>query len=119
MTQQLSFDLDTAPSLTPKRSPEIGAHDRCVVHLGMSLPYRLHRSRRRSIGLTVGDDGLRVTAPSWVSLRHIDEAVIEKFDWVQRKLQAIHIRHRLFGEPNRKHWPHQAPKVGIGRQQLA
>jgi predicted metal-dependent hydrolase len=94
MTQQLSFDLDTAPSLTPKRSPEIGAHDRCVIHHGVTVPYRLHRSRRRSIGLTVGDDGLRVTAPSWVSLRHIDEAVIEKFEWIQRKLQAIHVRHQ-------------------------
>jgi predicted metal-dependent hydrolase len=76
------------------RSPEIGSHDRCVVHAGITVPYRLQRSRRRSIGLTVGDDGLRVTAPAWVPLRQIDQAVIEKFDWVQRKLQAIHVRHQ-------------------------
>ena len=42
----------------------------------------------------VGDDGLRVTAPHWVSLRQVDEAVLEKFEWVRRKLQAVQARHQ-------------------------
>lgn len=94
MTQQLSFDLEPVHTPAQKRPPEIGSHDRNVVHRGTTVSYRLQRSRRRSIGLTVGDDGLRVTAPTWVSLRLIDEAVVEKFDWVQRKLQAIDVRHQ-------------------------
>lgn len=94
MTQQLSFDLASEPAPAPARTAEIGSYDRSVVHRGVTVAYRLQRSRRRSIGLTVGDDGLRVTAPSWISLRHIDQAVIEKFDWVQRKLQAVSVRHQ-------------------------
>lgn len=91
MSQQLSFDLDRTPA--PKqRAPEIGSHDRSVAHQGVTITYRLQRSRRRSIGLTVTDDGLRVNAPAWVGLRQIDQAVVEKFDWVQRKLQALQVR---------------------------
>ena len=92
MNQQLSFDLDPIRAVT-KRSPEIGSHDRSVAHQGVTVTYRLQRSRRRSIGLTVAEEGLRVSAPSWVGLRQIDQAVIEKFDWVQRKLQALQVRH--------------------------
>lgn len=91
MSQQLSFDLDPTPA-HKKRAPEIGSYDRSVVHHGVTVTYRLQRSRRRSIGLTVTDDGLRVSAPSWVGLRQIDQAVVEKFDWVQRKLQALQVR---------------------------
>ncbi len=91
MNQQLSFDLDLTRE-TKKRTPEIGSHDRSVVHRGVTVSYRLQRSRRRSIGLTVAEEGLRVSAPSWVGLRQIDQAVIEKFDWIQKKLQALQAR---------------------------
>jgi len=91
MNQQLSFDLDLTHT-AEKRKPEIGSHDRSVVHQGVTVTYRLQRSRRRSIGLTVTEEGLRVSAPSWVGLRQIDQAVIEKFDWVQKKLQALQVR---------------------------
>lgn len=46
----------------------------------------LARSRRRSIGFVIGSEGLRVTAPYWVSLKQIDEAVVEKAEWIQKKL---------------------------------
>jgi len=50
------------------------------------LEYRLLRSKRRSIGFLIDDDGLRVTAPKWVSLTEIDNAVREKQRWILAKL---------------------------------
>lgn len=50
------------------------------------IGYMLRRSRRRSIGLTINDDGLLVAAPSWVTLSQIDSVVCEKHAWILRKL---------------------------------
>ncbi|MFN4120406.1 M48 family metallopeptidase [Acidovorax sp.] len=48
--------------------------------------YALQRARRRTIGFTVGADGLAVRAPSWVTLGAVDAALREKSDWILRKL---------------------------------
>ena len=62
------------------------------------VAYALHRVRRRSIGFTVGADGLSVRAPSWVTLAAVDAALREKSDWILRKLQEMRARqHRLEG----------------------
>lgn len=50
------------------------------------LDYTLLRSKRRSIGLVIDDDGLRVTAPRWVTLAQIEEAIQEKQRWILSKL---------------------------------
>jgi predicted metal-dependent hydrolase len=57
-----------------------------------AIGFVLLRSRRRTIGFVVTDDGLRVTAPNWVTLRQIDEAVIEKAGWIVAKLRDWHKR---------------------------
>ena len=50
------------------------------------LEYRLLRSRRRSIGFLIDDDGLRITAPKWVTLAQIEDAIREKQRWILAKL---------------------------------
>lgn len=62
-----------------------------------SLEYRLLRSKRRSIGFLIDDDGLRITAPKWVSLAEIDNAIREKQRWIFVKLNEWRERsvHRL------------------------
>lgn len=50
------------------------------------LDYTLLRSKRRSIGFLIGDDGLRVTAPKWVTLGEIESAIREKQRWIFTKL---------------------------------
>ncbi len=50
------------------------------------LVYRLIRSKRRSIGFMIDSDGLRVTAPRWVSIAQIDAAIYEKQRWILNKL---------------------------------
>ncbi|RZJ10706.1 MAG: M48 family peptidase [Acidovorax sp.] len=54
--------------------------------------YALTRARRRTIGFTVGADGLSVRAPSWVTLSAADAALREKSDWILRKLSEARER---------------------------
>lgn len=62
------------------------------------VAYALTRARRRSIGFTVGVDGLSVRAPAWVTLGAVDAALREKSDWIVRKLvEARERQQRLEG----------------------
>jgi predicted metal-dependent hydrolase len=51
------------------------------------VAYELRRSRRSSIGFVVGAEGLRVSAPKWVGVGDIENALREKATWILRKLQ--------------------------------
>ncbi len=58
-----------------------------VLRLGNEfVEYELRRSRRRTIGFVVDDRGLSITAPRWVAQTEIDSALLERTDWVLRKL---------------------------------
>lgn len=50
------------------------------------LDYRLLRSKRRTIGFLIDDDGLRVTAPRWVTVTEIESAIKAKQPWIFRKI---------------------------------
>ena len=52
----------------------------------LSLDYRLLRSNRKTIGFLIDDDGLRVTAPRWVTLAEIESAIASKQQWIFRKI---------------------------------
>lgn len=56
------------------------------------VAYALQRARRRSIGFTVGADGLSVRAPTWVTLAAVDAALREKSVWILRKLDEARER---------------------------
>jgi predicted metal-dependent hydrolase len=58
------------------------------------LAYELRRARRRSIGFTVGPEGLAVSAPRWVGLAEIESALRSKEGWILRKLQEQQERQR-------------------------
>lgn len=60
-----------------KRRLQLGDHQ---------LEYRLLRSKRRTIGFLIDDDGLRITAPRWVTLAEIESAIREKQRWIFSKL---------------------------------
>lgn len=57
--------------------------------------YRFTRSRRKTIGMTVGPEGLEVRAPHWVSVSAIEQALTEKNGWILRKLQEMQARQKL------------------------
>lgn len=63
------------------------------LRLGNALVgYALVRVRRRTIGFTVGAEGLAVRAPNSVSLSAIDAALQEKSGWILRKLDETRER---------------------------
>lgn len=50
------------------------------------VDYLFKRAKRRSIGFVVAADGLVVSAPRWVPLAEVDNAVRDKSGWILRKL---------------------------------
>lgn len=55
--------------------------------------YHFRRGKRRTIGFSVGAEGLVVSAPKWVPLYEIDKAVQEKAGWIVKKLHETRARH--------------------------
>lgn len=51
-----------------------------------ALDYALVRSKRRTIGFLIDEEGLRITAPKWVTLAEIESAIREKQRWIFSKL---------------------------------
>ncbi len=72
--------------VAPETIP-LGGKWRVVRHGDQAVGFVLIRSRRRSIGFAIIEEGLRITAPNWVTLGQIDEAVVEKMPWILSKLQ--------------------------------
>ena len=84
------------------------------VLLGDALvAFSLARARRRTIGFTVGADGLAVRAPSWVTLSAVDAALREKADWILRKLSEARERQQRM-EGGRIVWAHGAVLPYLG-----
>ena len=107
---QLSLELDVSTEDTPSLSPSpaqiaTGSRWREINHQGIKIGFVLTRSRRRSIGFMVGEEGLRIAAPSWVTLTQIDAAVLEKMTWVLDKLQAMQERRTRLALAT-KSWQH-------------
>ncbi len=73
--------VQSAPTPFPhpqvQREVLLGAH---------RVGYELRRLRRRSIGFSIGTEGLSVAAPRWVGLGDIEAALREKSAWILSKL---------------------------------
>jgi predicted metal-dependent hydrolase len=67
---------------------------RRITLAGQDVEYRLLRARRSSIGLEIGLSGLVVRAPRWVTLRAIEEALVERAAWIVRTVAAWQSRRR-------------------------
>jgi predicted metal-dependent hydrolase len=83
---QLSLAFDAPATKAPKPAAPRGP-ERSIVLAGEPLDYTLRRARRRTIGFQIDDRGLTVSAPRWISLRDIDEAIREKERWIRSRLQ--------------------------------
>lgn len=99
---QLDFFSDLlfseGPAVTLKAAPEVLPapplvplkNTRKILLQNTVLEYELQRSKRRSIGFQIAPDGLRVTAPRWVTLAQIEQAIGEKQSWILSKLEERH-----------------------------
>jgi predicted metal-dependent hydrolase len=93
LTHQSGTALVPSVVVTPcPQTLPMGARWREVRTEQQAIGFVLMRSRRRSIGFVITDDGLRVTAPNWVTMAQIDEAVVEKARWILSKLRDWHTR---------------------------
>lgn len=97
--EQLSLVLDfsAVPDVTVRQTPQSDRRARKLVMGTGVVHYRLRRARRRSIGFQIDDDGLTISAPRWVTLREIEEAIVEKANWIDSKQREW----RLWRERNR------------------
>ena len=101
-----------APAPTADGYTHAQANRHALLH-GLTVSYRFERSRRKSIGFTVGPEGLVVRAPGWVPMREIDAAVQEKAAWILAKLQQMRERARL-PLPPEPQWVHGADLPYLG-----
>jgi hypothetical protein len=64
-----------------------------IVLDGKPVAFEVRRRKRRTIGFSVGAQGLVVSAPKWVPLYEIDQAVQRKSPWILKKLHETQERH--------------------------
>lgn len=79
-----SSEKPSLPSTPVDSAP--GSRKRQILIQDQVLEYELRRSKRRSIGFLIADEGLRITAPRWVTLADIEKAIREKQHWIISKL---------------------------------
>ncbi len=73
-----------------------------IGHEQQPIEFHLRRGKRRTIGFLIDDRGVTVSAPKWVGLTEIDAAVLEKSQWISRKLieWRKHQSRRLAEQPS-------------------
>jgi predicted metal-dependent hydrolase len=88
--------------------------NRTVVFEGVQIGYAFARAKRKTIGFSIGPDGLVVRAPKWVSIKEVDAALHEKSSWVLRKLSESQARFHQ-REPTRVAWRDGAQFAYLGK----
>jgi predicted metal-dependent hydrolase len=63
--------------------------DRIFIYRDQSIAYKLIRRPRKTIGFRIADNGLQVSAPSWVSLADIEEGLRDKANWIMKHIGRI------------------------------
>lgn len=71
------------PTVTGFQHPQA---NRRIVLGGTPVAYLFRRGKRRTIGLSIGAEGLQVSAPRWTPLTEIEAALHDKARWVLAKL---------------------------------
>jgi predicted metal-dependent hydrolase len=104
-----------APS-PPIAVPTLLQHPRAqreVVLQGQRVAYEFRVARRRSIGFSVGLEGLSVRAPRWVRRADVEEALHERGDWILSKLAEQQQRNQRL-EAARVQWREGASLPFLG-----
>lgn len=76
---------------------------------GRSIPYQLERRSRRTIGLKISATGLVVHAPKRISQSMLENALLEKSDWIRTKLAEI-----IDNQPTAFRWEDGAELLLLG-----
>lgn len=81
---QLALAFASESPRAPASSKAVG--ERRVLVGSAVFTYRLRRARRRTIGFHVDAGGLTVSAPRWVAVREVEQAIAEKRRWIAARL---------------------------------
>lgn len=93
--------VDPGEPLTAVLPPAVYRHPsatREVVLADTTVAYAFRRGKRRTIGFTVGAEGLSVSAPKWVPLYEVDAALRGKSGWILQKLAQTQARHQRMAQ---------------------
>lgn len=85
---------EAAPDKAPKRvaTPKFEPGKRQISLQGHTVVYQFERSKRRTIGFIVGDHGLLVRAPRWVTISEVESSIQEKASWILKKIHETQDR---------------------------
>lgn len=83
--QQLEFQWENIAHQALQQHPQANRKITLEPH---TILYVLHRRRRKTVGLRIGEQGLEVAAPTRVSLAEIESIVRSKAAWVIRHLKT-------------------------------
>jgi hypothetical protein len=67
---------------------------RSVVLKNTEIAYAFKRAKRKTIGMTVGYDGLSVSAPRWIGWGEIEAALHARSDWIVQKIFEMQERQK-------------------------
>jgi len=95
---QQTFDWAVGPETlsdkAPSRAtaPKLEPGKRQITLQGQAVIYQFERSKRRTIGFIVGEHGLLVRAPRWVTIGEVESSIQEKASWILKKIHETNDR---------------------------
>jgi hypothetical protein len=109
----------SAPALELRQAlpPAAFSHPQANRHIVLGdaqVAYAFRRGRRRTIGLTVGAEGLSVSAPRWTPLAEVEALLRQKSRWVLDKLMQAR-EHSQAQTLARIDWREGAPVPYLGQ----
>ena len=107
---------EPAIALPDALAPAHFAHpraSRAIALGGAQVAYEFKRGQRRTIGFSVGADGLTVSAPRWTPVHEVEAALREKERWIVTKLGEARARHQRL-EASRIDWKEGATLPFLG-----
>ena len=72
--------------------PKTDAPQRSIVLHNQLIHYRIERARRKTVGMMVDAQGLRVRAAPRVSVVEIERILHSKSDWILKNLHKVRVR---------------------------
>ena len=113
---------ESTTSTSEKPNPSSGSdkeknptkNPRTVALQGQTVPWLLKRTRRKTVGMSIGQGMIQVNAPKWVPVSDIEYILKEKSNWLLARLAEWYQsdQHRLLPE---QQWAHGATLQYLGK----
>ena len=102
------------PSSSSDKEKNPTKKHRTVALQGQTVPWLLKRTRRKTVGMSIGQGMIQVNAPKWVPVSDIEYILKEKSNWLLARLAEWYQsdQHRLLPE---QQWAHGATLQYLGK----